>query len=171
MVDFGILPSFLGVLIHDGWSSYRRLDCLHGLCNAHHLRELAALAEDHGQRWAARMSELLQAACHEVNLSADGRLGPKTLDSLGVKQASTSTEFDAAGENLKHSYSQGEKDIGHGTKEAGSELKHGDVVEGAKDLGKGVGHGVGKMAVGTGHAAKNVAKGTKNAVTGDNKPQ
>ena len=69
MVEFGILPAFRGVLIHDGWAPYRRLDCLHGLCNAHHLRELAALAEDHGQRWAARMSTLLKAACHEVNLS------------------------------------------------------------------------------------------------------
>ena len=37
------------------------------------------------------------------NINADGRLGPKTLDSLGVKPASTSAEFDAAGENLKHS--------------------------------------------------------------------
>lgn len=103
------------------------------------------------------------------NISADGRLGPKTLDSLGVKLASTSAEFDAAGENLKHSYGKGAKDIGHGTKEAGSELKHGDVVEGTKDFGKGVGKGVAKMAVGTGHAAKNAAKGSKNAVTGDNK--
>ncbi len=103
------------------------------------------------------------------NISADGRIGPKTLDSLGVKPAPTSAEFDAAGENLKHSYTKGAKDMGHGTKEAGSELKHGDVVGGAKDFGKGVGKGVEKMAVGTGHAAKNAAKGTKNAVTGDNK--
>jgi transposase len=79
MVAFGILPSFRGVLIHDGWASYRHFDCLHGLCNAHHLRELAALAEDHGQRWAARMSDLLKAACHEVNLSADGCLADERI--------------------------------------------------------------------------------------------
>jgi peptidoglycan hydrolase-like protein with peptidoglycan-binding domain len=105
------------------------------------------------------------------NINADGRLGPKTLDSLGVKGASASTEFGTAGEKLKNSYAKGAKDMGHGTKEAGSDLKHGDVVEGAKDFGKGVGHGVGKMAVGTGRAAKNAAKGSKKAVTGDSKPK
>jgi transposase len=85
MVDFGILPSFRGVLIHDGWASYRHFDCLHGLCNAHHLRELAALAEDHGQGWAARMSDLLKAACHEVNRSAAGRLPDKRLRSYRAR--------------------------------------------------------------------------------------
>lgn len=101
------------------------------------------------------------------NINADGRLGPKTLDSLGVKHGSAGTQFSAAGENVKHSYSKGAKDMGHGTKEAGSDLKHGDVIDGAKDFGKGVGKGVGKIAVGTGHAVKNVAKGSKTAVTGD----
>ncbi|MGI8959133.1 MAG: peptidoglycan-binding domain-containing protein [Bryobacteraceae bacterium] len=104
------------------------------------------------------------------NINADGRLGAKTLDTLGVKHGSASTEFGAAGENLKHSYANGAKDMGHGTKNAGSDLKHGEVVDGAKDFGKGVGHGVGKMAVGTGHAVKNAAKGSKKAVTGDSNP-
>jgi peptidoglycan hydrolase-like protein with peptidoglycan-binding domain len=101
------------------------------------------------------------------NIDADGRLGPKTLDSLGVKQASAGTEFSEAGENVKHSYSKGGKEIGHGAKEAGSDLKHGDVVEGAKDLGKGVGKGAAHIGAGTGHAVKNAAKGATNAVTGD----
>ncbi len=101
------------------------------------------------------------------NIDVDGRLGPKTLDNLGVKHAGAGTEFNEAGENVKHSYGTGAKDMGQGTKEAGSELKHGEVVDGAKDFGKGVGHGVAKMAVGTGHAVKNVAKGSKTAVTGD----
>ncbi len=103
------------------------------------------------------------------NINADGRLGPKTLDSLGVKHGSAGTEFNAAGENVKHSYGTGGKDMGHGTKEAGSDLKHGEVVDGAKDFGKGVGKGVAKIAVGTGHAVKNVAKGSTTAVTGDTK--
>jgi peptidoglycan hydrolase-like protein with peptidoglycan-binding domain len=101
------------------------------------------------------------------SLNDDGRLGPKTLDSLGVKHAAAGTEFSAAGDNLKRSYSSGAKDMGHGTKDAGSELKHGNVVDSAKDFGKGVGHGAAKMAVGTGHAVKNAAKGSKAAVTGD----
>jgi peptidoglycan hydrolase-like protein with peptidoglycan-binding domain len=46
------------------------------------------------------------------NLDADGRLGPKTLDSLGVKHGSANTEFSAAGEKLKDSYANGAKDMG-----------------------------------------------------------
>ena len=101
------------------------------------------------------------------NIDSDGRLGPKTLDSLGVKHASAGTEFSAAGENVKHSYSKGGKEIGHGAKEAGSDIKHGDVVGGAKNVGKGVGKGVAHIGAGTGHAVKNAAKGATNAVTGD----
>jgi peptidoglycan hydrolase-like protein with peptidoglycan-binding domain len=101
------------------------------------------------------------------NINADGRLGPKTLDSLGVKQASAGTEMSEAGENIKHSYSKGGKDIGHGAKQMGTDLKHGDVVGGAKDIGKGVGKGAAQIGAGTGHAVKNAAKGATNAVTGD----
>jgi len=63
----GILPGFLGTLIHDGWKPYRDLLCKHGLCNAHHLRELTYLFEELQQAWAGRLIELLVAACHEVN--------------------------------------------------------------------------------------------------------
>ena len=101
------------------------------------------------------------------HLNTDGHLDAKTLDSLGVKNASAGTQFGAAGENVKQSYGNGGKDMAHGTKEAGTELKHGEVVDGAKDFGKGVGKGAEQIGVGTGHAAKNVAKGAKNAVTPD----
>ena len=103
------------------------------------------------------------------NINEDGVLGPKTLDSMGVKHASAGTEFSAAGENVKHAYSKGGKEIGHGTEAAGSDLKHGEVVDSAKDLGKGVGHGVAHIGAGTGHAVKNAAKGATSAVTGDTK--
>ena len=62
-----ILPGFMGTLIHDGWKPYRELLCKHGLCNAHHLRELTYVFEELGQAWASRMIDLLVAACHEVN--------------------------------------------------------------------------------------------------------
>jgi transposase len=62
-----ILPGFLGTLIHDGWKPYRELLCKHGLCNAHHLRELTYVFEELQQAWADRMIDLLVAACHEVN--------------------------------------------------------------------------------------------------------
>ncbi len=38
----GVLPSFTGVAVHDGWVSYLHYGCRHALCNAHHLRELTA---------------------------------------------------------------------------------------------------------------------------------
>jgi len=58
--EIGILPSFEGVAVHDGWSPYRNYEeCAHALCNAHHLRELTFLEEEHEQRWAGRMKALL----------------------------------------------------------------------------------------------------------------
>jgi len=57
----GTLENFIGRLVHDGWVSYFDLDCLHALCNAHHLRELIFISEQGKQRWAATMVKLL---CH-----------------------------------------------------------------------------------------------------------
>jgi transposase len=59
MDEMGILPGFKGTAIHDGWQSYFDFSCMHGLCNAHHLRELIFLHEEMGQRWASKMIELL----------------------------------------------------------------------------------------------------------------
>ena len=58
--EIGIVPSFGGVAVHDGWAAYRNYEgCSHALCNAHHLRELTFLEEEHSQEWAGKMKELL----------------------------------------------------------------------------------------------------------------
>ncbi len=70
----GILADFHGVSVHDGWRSYWRYACEHGLCNVHHLRELLFLHEQLQQAWAGQMQELLldmKAAVEQAR--ADGR--------------------------------------------------------------------------------------------------
>lgn len=67
MDDAGILGLFKGVAVHDGWASYRDYACTHGLCNAHHLRELIYLEETTEQPWTRKMIKFLCAA----NLEAD----------------------------------------------------------------------------------------------------
>jgi transposase len=75
---FGILTVFAGTLIHDGWKSYRDLACVHGLCNAHHVRELTYVFEEMGQAWAKRMIDLLLEAHREVTAVAS----PLTADRI-----------------------------------------------------------------------------------------
>lgn len=57
--EIGILPEFTGRAIHDAWSPYFSYACEHGLCNAHHLRELTFVEEQMGQAWAKEMKDLL----------------------------------------------------------------------------------------------------------------
>lgn len=71
MDAMGILPEFKGVLIHDHWKSYfNYIECLHALCNAHHLRELQAVIEMHPEwTWAKLLKDLLikiNAAVHKA---------------------------------------------------------------------------------------------------------
>jgi transposase len=59
MDEIGILPYFNGTLIHDFWKPYLKYSCAHGLCNAHHLRELIFLIEEKNCHWASDMKNLL----------------------------------------------------------------------------------------------------------------
>jgi transposase len=90
---FGLLTSFVGTLIHDGWKPDRDLVCTHALCNAHHLRELTYVFEEMGQTWANRLIEMLLVVCQEV--TAVG--GPLAADRL-VHFRSRYLEILAAGE-------------------------------------------------------------------------
>jgi transposase len=56
----GILPTFTGTCVHDGWATYwMYTTCLHALCNVHHQRELTYLHEEEHQAWAGEMKTLL----------------------------------------------------------------------------------------------------------------
>jgi len=67
MDAMGVLANFTGVLVHDGWSPYRRYTALtHALCVAHHLREFDGVAEVDGQGWATDMVEQLAGIWHRV---------------------------------------------------------------------------------------------------------
>lgn len=59
MDAIGILPSFTGTAVHDGYQSYADYDCQHSLCNAHHLRELTFLSEQYRLSWADKMIDHL----------------------------------------------------------------------------------------------------------------
>jgi transposase len=61
MDAIGILPTYRGVSVHDGWDSYEVYTaCRHALCNVHHLRELTFLEEQYHQAWAADLKALLR---------------------------------------------------------------------------------------------------------------
>jgi len=87
----GVLGDFAGVAVHDGWRPYRRYDGLaHGLCNAHHLRELTAAAEQRGQGWASDMATVLceaLAAVETAKAAGADRLEAATLADIARRYA------------------------------------------------------------------------------------
>jgi transposase len=79
----GILPSYTGTAIHDSWQSYFDYACNHGLCNAHHLRELTFVETEIGQKWAGRMINLLL----EMKKAAEKALIlNRQVDKRGIEQ-------------------------------------------------------------------------------------
>lgn len=61
--DLKPLGGMTGRVIHDHWKPYFQLEGVsHGLCNAHHLRELKALEEIEQESWAFSMRKLLTLA-------------------------------------------------------------------------------------------------------------
>jgi transposase len=70
-----VLEHFRGRLGHDHWKTYFQFDCIHFLCNAHHLRELERAWIQDGQRWALNMQSLL-LEIHDATTKADGCVNP-----------------------------------------------------------------------------------------------
>lgn len=67
MENMGILPEFQGRAVHDHLTAYYQYTCDHGLCNAHHLRELTYVLEQYGQQWAGKLIDCLLEAKEEVD--------------------------------------------------------------------------------------------------------
>jgi transposase len=60
MDAMGILPKRTGWSVHDFWKSYLKYEqARHSLCNAHRIRELIFLLEQHQQGWAGELLDLL----------------------------------------------------------------------------------------------------------------
>jgi len=53
-----------------------KMDCMHALCNAHHLRELTRAWEQDGQQWAQKLKNLLETINRKVT-DAGGALDAK----------------------------------------------------------------------------------------------
>ena len=74
---FGLIPRYLGVIVHDCWASYLSYGhCGHGLCGAHLLRELTFIVEANQYRWAQQMKNLLKDACKTVRERDEKILDP-----------------------------------------------------------------------------------------------
>lgn len=73
ILAMGVLQNFHGLLGHDHWKTYFQFDCVHFLCNAHHLRELERAGQQDGQRWALKMQSLL-LEINDATIQAGGCL-------------------------------------------------------------------------------------------------
>lgn len=88
MDEAGILPDFEGNLIHDFWKSYYGYEkCNHGLCNAHHLRDLQGVIDRYAYQWAVQMKACLLTAKEIVDRAKEeglSELSAQTIESIVV---------------------------------------------------------------------------------------
>ena len=81
LAAIGLLAAFRGTLVHDHWSAYAAYTCRHAFCNAHHLRELIAVAETYPRlSWPKQLVALLceanEAACMARAAGLEALPGP-----------------------------------------------------------------------------------------------
>jgi len=65
--DLPGLTGINGTAVHDHFKAYFKLNIEHGLCNAHHLRELNGIIETYAEPWARRMQQLLRLISRMLN--------------------------------------------------------------------------------------------------------
>ena len=82
MDTMDVLPNFQGTLCHDHWKPYYKYQCVHALCNAHHLRELKRAYEQDNQQWAKLLELLLLEMNAAVNASSTGILTEDEINAL-----------------------------------------------------------------------------------------
>jgi transposase len=82
--DMGVLPRFKGILCHDHWKPYYKIDCTHALCNAHHLRELTRAWEQDNQQWAQKLKNLFETINRKVT-DAGGALDAQESQKYRLK--------------------------------------------------------------------------------------
>ena len=84
MRAIGFLSKYTGTIVSDCWGAYWKFPQLsHALCNAHIMRELKGVSENHpGQTWAGELRALLQkmAHCRNETMRAErSSLTPETV--------------------------------------------------------------------------------------------
>ena len=88
MDEFGILPEFKGIAVHDFDKTYFQYLCDHSLCCAHFLRELIFLFEEEEKLWAGEMIELLIEMNEKVKSAKEKgleKLPTRTINRLTVE--------------------------------------------------------------------------------------
>lgn len=84
MAAHGILPKRVGILVHDCWAPYWKLDDgLHALCNAHLLRELLYVQQLTGRKWPTALAEMLLNA-QRLTVAARQKQQPLDADTVAA---------------------------------------------------------------------------------------
>ncbi len=85
--DMGILGKYTGRVIHDNYVSYPGYDnCKHGLCNAHHLRELLFFEEEQQAEWAFQMGVFLRSVKKDIDFCKEKEKIGLDIDDLNLYQ-------------------------------------------------------------------------------------
>ena len=87
MDAIGILPNCKGTLAHDHWKPYYTYtDCDHSLCNAHHIRELEWVIDNHPlYTWAKVMQDLLCEINDAVDKTEENCLDETTANTYRLR--------------------------------------------------------------------------------------